>query len=44
MVALDGMIHITLHQIGMDHPQILILLDKDFMRRENILFAIDVED
>jgi hypothetical protein len=36
--------YIMLPQIGMNHPQILILLDMDLLKRENILSAINVEN
>jgi hypothetical protein len=42
MVDLDGMIPTMFHQIGMGHQPILIILDMDLLRRENILFVIDV--
>jgi hypothetical protein len=42
MVDLDGMIPIMLHQTGMGHQPIPILLDTDLLRRENTLFVIDV--
>jgi hypothetical protein len=42
MVGLDGMILTMLHQIGMGHQPTLILLSMDLLRRENILFVIDV--
>jgi hypothetical protein len=44
MVDLDGMIRITLRQIGVDHLQILILLDMGLLKSENILFVINVEN